>query len=124
MFKKSISVLLIVSVLSWALGCTSSRPLMENEGLNQYSDEKIELRTKDGIRYILYHWTRNASGDYTGTGKSIKGPYKTSFSGTIAADRIEAVKVTKFAAGKALLITGGSILLAIGAFLATADFGN
>ncbi len=115
MFKKVMSALLIVSLLSWTVGCTSFQPLKENESLAQYHDKKIEVRTKDGWRYILSHWTRNASGDYTGTGKRIKEYYRTSFSGTIAADRIEAVKVTKIAAGKSLLLVGGLILVSFGA---------
>ena len=128
MFKNTVSALLVVSVLSWTVGCTTTKVIRESDSLAQYQDKKIEVRTKDGSRYILSHWTRNASEDYTGTGRHIQADHDERFSGTIAADRIEAVKVTKAAAGKTVLLVGGVILLSLGAAIviifATADFGS
>ena len=122
------SALLIVSVLSWTVGCTTTKVIRESDSLAQYQDEKIVVRTKDGSRYILSHWTRNASGDYTGTGKHFKGPYRTPFSGTIAADRILTVKIVTVDAGKTILailgVSAGLAAVFVVLVLAFADFGD
>ncbi len=108
MFKKSLSALLIASLLSPAIGCgTITFPrgascyLSDNDGLNQDPDGKIEIRTKDGTQYFLSDWRCNASGDYIGIGKRVKNPYVTNFSGTIAFENITSVRNREFEAGNA-----------------------
>lgn len=105
MSQKAISGLLTASVLFWSFGCSNFRPLRENEGLNEFLDKKIEVRTKDGSRYYLDRWMRNSSGDITGAGrrrwetydshKGIDEKHVEPFSGTISAERIKSLKVEK-----------------------------
>ena len=92
MFKNTVCALLAVTLSSLTLGCTSSRNLSDNEGLNQDPDGKVEIRTRDGAQYFLSDWSCNASGDYIGVGKRLKGPYVSHFSGTIAIENITSVR--------------------------------
>jgi len=133
MFKKTVSALLVVSMLSWTLGCTSFKPLKESENLAQYEGKKIQVHTNTGIRYQLATWKQDSTGTITGTGKlryeswywtpsgrHIRRQQVEPFSGSIPADSIATVKIRKVDATTTtiLLVFGVApvLVLIIGGF--------
>ena len=129
MFKKAVSVLLVVSVLSWTVGCTSTKYVTD---LGQAQGREIEVFTKAGSRYRLTEWAANASGDIQGKGYQLFRDNRTDtvsillgmffrlprererkepFSGTIPADSIVLVKIQKGDAVKSAGLVLGTVVI-------------
>ena len=119
MFKKSISALLILSLLSWTVGCTSTKYITD---VKEFRGKEIEVSTKGGPFYLLTEWTSNASGDITGKGTEFFQGRSKPFSGTIPADSIAAVKGKKVDALKTAAYVIGAVGVALILILISSEY--
>ena len=99
MFKNSVSALLIVSIFSWTLGCTSMRTVTRTRSLEEYAGKKIEVHTMDG-HYVFSSWSESPSGDIIGTGtfhiKHSKDDVVEVVSERVKSERILLTRVRRF----------------------------
>lgn len=111
MFKMSVSGLLVLSILSWTLGCTSFKPIGDGGITTPDRHKTIEVYTKDGYRYQLEEWTRDPDGNITGKGMVIDGPKGEyhRFTGTIAANRITKVTGKKFNVAETVALAAATV---------------
>ena len=120
MLRQIVSIITLGSYLTTLAGCTTSRPLARDVGVNQPQRQKIEVWTTDGLRYVLSNWVRNDSGDVTGMGLCWDRGSSRSFHGTIPAKDIVSASISRIHAGKTVLLAlgslGGAAVLALIAF--------
>ncbi len=115
MLKKSVSALLVVSLLLSTVGCTSFKTVRENESLDQSQGNPIEVYTTEGSRYLLREWSQNTSGDVIGSGTFYGQDLVIEVvSDTIRSDHISAIKVKKSDAVKSALLGGIVVVSAAG----------